>query len=110
MEKRPGGGGAGGRGERGRGGRGRGGKGRGGKINRRIVTVNRRQITPIFSETVELVSFGDTVLENGENEYPFSITIPDDAPSSFHHLIERSIFGKNHGEYKLPISFYCTYT
>ena len=59
-----------------------------------MVKVDRKQHHEIFQETVELVSSGETVLENGDNEYPFSITLPEDAQSSFQWS---SFGGGDHG-------------
>ena len=52
--------------------------------------MNRSKSVKILSKTVVIVAgggTGETCLKNGENEYPFSVTIPEDAESSFHYLI-----------------------
>ena len=64
--------------------------------NKKKVKVKRKQHHEIFQKTEELVSMGETVLENGENEYPFSITLPLDAQSSFHHVIS-GLITPDHG-------------
>ena len=48
-------------------------------------------------DLVPLGETGETVLENGENEYPFLIPLPEDKVklSSFHYLIG----GLRHPEY-----------
>ena len=72
-----------------------------GKKKKRV-KVNRKQHHEIFQKTIELVSLGETgetVLENGENAFPFSITLPEDAQTSFHHVIAGGIYpehGTNH--------------
>ena len=55
----------------------------------------------LFSKTIEVVTNeeGTTVLENGENEYPFMITLPKDLPSSYHTVFGWGLdYGKEHGK------------
>ena len=47
----------------------------------RYKDVPRHRTDSIWCQEYVLVST-ETVLENGENEYPFSVTIPEDAQSS----------------------------
>ena len=44
--------------------------------------LERTNNVEIFSKMVTLVPKGETVLENGDNEYDFSVKLPSDARSS----------------------------
>ena len=55
----------------------------------------------MFSKTIQVVTNedGPTVLENGENEYPFTMTLPKDLPSSYHTVFGWGLdYGKEHGK------------
>ena len=60
--------------------------------NKRKVKIDHKNSHILFSKTVdaiyETVAAEATVLENGENEYPFSITLPQELPSSYHTLLQ----------------------
>ena len=68
---------------------------------RHTVKIDHKSEHQLFSKTIEVVTNeeGSTVLENGENEYPFTMTLPKDLPSSYHTVFGWGLdYGKEHGK------------
>ena len=70
-----------------------------------MIKIDHFKKTEIFSKTIDVVPFketGETLLENGENLFPFTMTLPQKLPSSYHTVLNgcdaQGDFGKQHGE------------
>ena len=74
---------------------------------REKVTVDCKENIQIFSKTIDVVEKGETVLENGDNEYPFSMTLPEDLQSSFFTkfggFMKVDPFANEHGTWNIII-------